>query len=150
MYRLSSNTTLFFKLFLPTFWTVFFGLFTLAVWFADENIGPLGFVEFKLGMTLFYGIGLLILFFVFFPIKRVEADHSFFYITNYFKTFRYPYDQLAGYREDNFLLFRVGRIFLKKKGFFGRRISFIISRKNMEEFRAEHPSALPGKEGKQA
>jgi hypothetical protein len=144
MFRLSSNTTLFFKLFLPTFWTVFFGLFTLAVWITDDYIGPLGFIEFKLGMTVFFITGVVILFFSFFRLKRVEADGHFFYVTNYFKTYRYPPDVLEKYREDNFLILRVGRLYLKEKGSFGRRISFIISRKNMQEYRLEHPLVLPG------
>ncbi len=140
MYRVSTNLTLFLKFFVPVVWIVFFASFTIAVWVTDEHIGPLGFWQFKIGLTIFLFLGALVLYFLFMRLKRVEMSGEHIYISNYIKTYRYPYDSIAEIKEDDFLLFRRIRVFLKEAGKFGRKIVFVADKRNLRQFYEDHPA----------
>jgi hypothetical protein len=133
MERLSSNATLFFNLFLPVFWSVFFGAFTLGIFLADEiYVRFLPIASFRWAMLFFYFTGISVLYFTFLRIKRVELDSDYLYITNYFKTARYPIASLEQLEWRRWFLFSIGIIHLKVKGIFGQRIIY-LSRKNIRE-----------------
>ncbi len=142
MTRVSTSLTIFLKLFIPTFWIVFFGIFTIAVWLTDETIGPLSFISFKIGLTAFFLFGIFMLYLVLMRLKRVEMDDEFIYVTNYFKTFRYPYHNIKKIRESDFLILKTVRIFFKEKGYFGKSIFFVASRKNLQHFLEEHTNVV--------
>ena len=142
MYRLSSNTTLFFRLFLPTAWLVFFGLFTIAVWVSNENMGALNHWYVKLGLTLFFLSGLIFFILTFFRLRRVESDGKFLYVSNYFKTYRYDVGSIDNFRETGIIFFAIGHFELKHKGKFGKVLHFIITRKNVEEFKRAYPEVF--------
>jgi len=139
-FRVSSNATLFLVIFVPVFWLVFFGSLTAAIflyegpYFAGMPIGRL-----RLGAALFYGSGALLLLFTLMRLKRVEMDDGFVYVTNYFKTYRYPYHNVAKIETSDFLFLGLGVIHLREKGRFGKRISFVRSQKRYELFMDEHP-----------
>lgn len=138
MQRVSSNFTIFLKIFIPTAWITFFGLFTIAVWFAeDANLPADGFL-FRIGFTAFYIFFLIIMYFSVIQLKRVEFGEDGIYVTNYFKTYRYNYSDIANIHENNIVIATLGTIKLKEKGKFGRKISFIISRVNYEDFVQKH------------
>ena len=135
MRRISSSATLGLKLFFPTFWVVFFGAFTFAVLSSGVGKSPLfGNLIFKLGLLGFFLLGVLTLYFTVFRLKRVEIDHPFVYVTNYFKSFRYPFDNIEQIREHNFVFFYLAVITLKKSGTFGKKIFFVESRQKFEDF----------------
>lgn len=142
MVRLSSNATLFFRLFFPTAWIVFFGLFTLAIWTTRENLGALNHLYFKGGTTLFFLSGLVFFYFTLFRLRRIESDGKNLFVTNYFRTFRYPLTEVDSYSEFNYFFFATGHFHLKNKGSFGKTLLFIVSKKNMQEFRVQYPDAF--------
>ncbi len=72
-------------------------------------------------------------------LKRVELDGEFVYVTNYFKTFRYPYSNVERMDESDYLFFRSMHIHLKEGGNFGKRITFVVSQKLMDDFLKGHP-----------
>lgn len=130
MERLSSSLTLMVKFFIPVFWLCFFGAFTLAVWVTDEHVGPLGFMGFRIGLTLFYVLGAAFLALTLMRLKRVEADSDYLYVTNYFRTARYPYELIEKVSTTDLRAFSVATVRLRQSGIFGRRFVFLVSRRN--------------------
>ncbi|MEM9929569.1 MAG: hypothetical protein AAF840_07110, partial [Bacteroidota bacterium] len=112
MHRLSSNATLFLKLFLPVFWTTIMAGITLVAWFAAEDkFGGLPLTSFRWAtlFTLVMGVALFAV--LFWPLKRVESDGKKVYISNYFRTAFYHWDRdVEAYHEYSFLLFKIAVI----------------------------------------
>jgi hypothetical protein len=143
MQRLSTNYTLFLKFFIPIFWLVFFGLFLLAMFtFGKDLTGFFRQPLFQIGAILFYVSGLALFYFTLLSIKRVEADEDFVYATNYFKTYRYPWHNVASMEESAFLFFHTVTIKLKKAGQFGDSLRFIASKRLYDGFWEEHPDII--------
>lgn len=143
MERVSTNLTLILKLFIPTFWIVFFGAFTIAVFATDaRNLGALPATTLKIGLTLFLIIGVTLLYFTLFQLKRVEMDPDFIYATDFIKHFRYPYHNIEKIEELDYLLFNLVRIHLKEPGYFGKKITFIPSKRRFQNFLDKHPEVV--------
>lgn len=126
--RISSSLTLFFRLFVPIFWLVFFGAFTLGVLVLSESSPLFGNLYFKIGVVIFYLVGATFLYLTLLRLKRVEIDADFVYVTNYFKTYRYPFHNIASIHETNLIIFRLVSIRFLEKGSFGSKIYFLASR----------------------
>ncbi len=135
MYRISTNLTLFYKIFIPVFWIVFFGATTAASFlYSFDYVGNIPASGFRIGIALFYLSGLALLAFSLMRLKRVEADEHYFYVTNYFKTARYPFHNIEQVVESKFFLFRTATIIFKEPGIFGKRVFFIPSNYRFREF----------------
>ncbi len=143
MARVSTNLTLFLKLFVPTFWIVFFSAFTFAVWMTDaRNLGGLPEKPLQIGSLVFLLIGIFLLYKTVMQLKRVEMDPEFIYVTNYQKHARYPYHNIEKIEELDYLLFNLVHIHLKTPGYFGKKIVFIPSKKRFQDFLNEHPEVV--------
>lgn len=126
MTRVSANTTLFWKLFVPIFYLTIFGMLGLVILF--ELGGEFNFFQslyVKVSYFLMYFALIGFMYFTVFKIKRVEMGENHFIATNYFKTYRYTTDDIKDYYTYNFILFRIHSIHLKAKGKFGKKIRFI-------------------------
>ena len=145
MHRLSSNATLFLKIFLPVFWTTIMAGTTLVAWFAEESkFGGLPLSSFRWAtlFTLIMGVALFAV--LFWPLKRVESDGEKVYISNYFRTAFYSWEQdVENYSEYRFLFFKIAVIELNGIGSFGRRLRFIPSKRLVRKFRETFPEVLP-------
>lgn len=140
MQRISSNLTLVLKIFFPTFWIVFFGIFTLAVWTLDTPyFGPVPAIWMRIGMTLFFLSGTAILYFTLMRLKRVELDNLFVCASNYIKTYRYPYHNVEKITERDMGLFYLVRIYLKTPGNFGRKLTFLLDEPMFRDFLEKNP-----------
>lgn len=126
--RISSSLTLFFRIFVPVFWVVFFGAFTIGLLVTPNLPVVLDNLYFRIGLVLFYLTGLGFLYFTVLRLKRVEIDPDFVYVTNYLKTYRYPFHNIESVREINLFLFHVATIRFREKGSFGKKIHFLESR----------------------
>lgn len=150
MNRLSSSVTLILKLFFPIFWIVFFGSFTVAFVLYDGYNMLFSGLAFKIGIVLFFLTGVLFLYFSFWQLRRVEVDETHFYVTDYFKTIRIPFPLVDSISENNWILFTTLTIKLKQKGYFGKKIHFIQSKKNVDTFLRSRVDLHPFFEGKEA
>lgn len=140
MQRLSSNLTLFFKFFIPVFWLAFFGAALVPIfYYGDALMEGLGRVSVRLGAVAFYLSGALAFYVVLFPLKRVECDAEFVYASDYFKTFRYPWHNIARFQESSFFFFQVVTIELNTPGQFGKNIRFIASNRLYNVFWKANP-----------
>ncbi len=140
MQRISSNLTLFFKIFIPVFWTTFYGLFTLVMFLSGDSTIQLFHSELLRYSNLFFYLStLLIMYLTIFQLKRVELSVDGIFVTNYFRTVKYSYDSVESLGYRNYYLFKVGFIRLKEKGFFGKKIVFLLKKGYLEKFIEEHP-----------
>ena len=140
MRRISSSATLFLKIFIPTFWIVFFGSFTLAVLISGKNISPLvSQPGFKIGIVIFYLTGVYALGISLFRLQRVELDSEHMYVTNYFKTYRYPLEHIDKIKELELIIFKLGIIHLIGAGSLGKKIFFVESRQKFEDYVKSSP-----------
>ncbi len=140
MQRISTNLTLFLKFFVPVFWIVFFGSVTVAALLYDfEYFGDMPARQFRLGVLAFYLSGLALLAFTLMRLKRVEADAHFFYVTNYFKTARYPFESIDKAVESRLVFFHIISLHFSQPGIFGKRATFIASNQRLRDFWASQP-----------
>lgn len=137
---LSSNSTLFWRLFVPIFATVMITGLLLGVWLGEgaethrsltAGWVPRGFVTFLwLGWLYFLRRTL-------WRLKRVDADATHFYVTNYWTTVRYPWQDLERVEEKKRLGRRIVQFHLRASGRFGNVISFLPGTQ-FDKWQAEH------------
>lgn len=143
MYRLSSNFTIVLKLFLPTLWLAFFGLFGLALIFSDpDNLGIMGFPSYKIGYFIFFLGFATLMYFTIFQLKRVESHGTEIYVTDYFKTVKIGVGNIRKVSEINLLLFTLVTFHLKTPGTFGKKITFVAKNANYGRWLIDHASYL--------
>ena len=82
------------------------------------------------------------IYFVLWRFFRVDMDYKYVYITNYFKTYRYPFTDIKSIKRNSILPTRIFRIELKSPGSFGKNIYFLASQKLWQDFVKEHPDQL--------
>lgn len=140
MQRISSNATLFLKIFIPTFWIVFIGLLTFAIVLSNvKHLPGMNFMVVKVGFVFFFLAGTGLLYATLMQLKRVELDELYVYASNYFKTYRYPYHNVERITERDLGLFHLVRLYLKTPGKFGKRITFLLDEAMLQDFLDKHP-----------
>ncbi|MGB0863915.1 MAG: hypothetical protein ACPG19_15270 [Saprospiraceae bacterium] len=138
--NVSSSSTVFLKYFLPTIWIVFFGTLMIVFLFADQfRAGTLSPMTFKVIYTTSFFLIVATMYFTIFKLKRVEFDEQFVYITNYIKIFRYPYENVEKITHAKYGIWLVMRVHLIKGGFFGKKSTFLGSKKKLAAFIEAQP-----------
>lgn len=147
MHRISSNYTIFFTMFLPTIWFTFFATFSVALLISDpyDLPGILGVASFRYIFLLSFLLFLVFIYFTLMRLRRVELADNGIIISNYFKTYRYSYDDLISIKITNFGLFHLGILRMAAKTKMGKNIPFIMKRSYFEDFAIEHPHLFEGK-----
>ena len=135
--RISSSFTLFFRMFFPIFWAVFFGAFTIGFLVVPNLPSVMDNNYFRIGLVIFYLSGLALLYFTILRLKRVELDSDFVYVTNFLKTYRYPFHNIESIHEVNLYFFQLATMRFKEKGSFGKKIYFLESRIKFQNALAE-------------
>ncbi len=139
MVRISSDLTLFFKIFLPTAWIAFFGVATGVFLFSFRSV-----LFVQAGALLFYLGGIALLYFTLIPLKRVEGSSEHLYVTNYFKTFRYTFESVRKVKAVDLFFVKVIVLHFKDKSSFGKKIFFIRRKTIWEEYLHDHPELAQG------
>ena len=138
MMRISSNATLFLKFFIPVMWTtVVGGLSLVSLVYQFDYIGNMPANTVRMILLGVFLTGLTFFVATFLRLKRVEMDSHFIYVTNYFKTVRYPYHQIEKISNYNFLLGESQVIKLKQRGIFGRSFFYLVSKHRLKQFLQE-------------
>ncbi len=138
--RISSNLTLFYKFFLPVFWIVFFGAVTVSIWSLPVFFKGLSPMTIRIIATLFYLSGILFFYWATLRLHRIEMDDQYIYISNYFKNYRYPHQDVAKIVRKKRSIFPTAKIHLKNKGSLGSHISFIPASALFDDFFRNHPN----------
>ncbi|MBK9150805.1 MAG: hypothetical protein IPM26_07310 [Saprospiraceae bacterium] len=140
MQRVSSNLTVFFKLFLPTVWIVFFGVFTLAIFLTENTQIPfLTSNIFRFSFLAFYLFFLSLIYLTLLQLKRVELGPDHYHVSNYFKTYRLYYHDIASVNIIPLGRLKIITFTLKSKSSFGRKIHFLTSSFLWNHFMDHHP-----------
>lgn len=140
MQRVSSNLTLFFKIFVPAVYITFFGLVSIMLLVIDPGDFPLaGNPYIKYGFVCIYVIFVLLMYFTILDLKRVEFDDGSIIVSNYFKTYRYRFEDVEHMYEHNFGLFTVITIKMKANTKMGRKIRFLAQMKYFNDYKERHP-----------
>ena len=139
MHHLSSSWTIFLRLFIPVFWMVFFGSFAAAIFIYRDEMGPVLGQPFAPWIFLAcYLSGIAFIYLTFWRLYRVDADDAFFYVTNYFKTYKYPFHQIVQIEEQALGSFPLLSLHFSRKFSFGKNIWFIANKKKLQLFLEEH------------
>jgi hypothetical protein len=133
MNRLSSNATLFWKIFVPVFYMSFVGLFILAVTVLNDELTTFSSIWIKLLMVIIYLIFITLMYFTIMDLKRVEATELDMYVSNYFKTYKYPKSAIENVSSKNFGIFNIITLTMKEKTSMGKKIRFIADKKVIAE-----------------
>lgn len=145
MHRLSSNATLFLKIFLPVFWTTIMTGTVLVAWFVDPSkFGGINLTSFRWGTLFTLVVGVVSFLILTWPLKRVETDGEKVYVSNYFRTAFYSWERdVLAVHEFRFIFLRIAVIELNGVGSFGRKMRFLPSRKLLKAFRESYPGVIP-------
>ncbi|NNE29948.1 MAG: hypothetical protein HKN16_09935 [Saprospiraceae bacterium] len=139
MQRISTNATLILKFFIPTVWITFFGAVTIAAFLTKGTFYGIPEGPFKAIVFAFFAIGFLFLWWAVLRLKRMEIDEEYVYVTNYFKTYRYPFSSVEKLNLKDFKFFKTLEVQLKEPGSFGESMTCVISEKLFFEYMQEHP-----------
>ncbi len=144
MIRLSSNLSLFFKIFIPTFWTVFFGALTIAIIVSEgRSILPFDHSTEIIVVLSFFIVFFALQYFTIMRLKRIEIDKENLFVSNYFNTYRYSISDIKNVKKIELGLFKLLRIEFKDKTRFGHKITCLLKDKNLREYIALFPGKLP-------
>lgn len=142
MNKLTSNFTIFWKLFFPTLCITLLYLFGLILVFAEnENFDIFYDTPAKVAYWVFILIVFVLFYFTIMSLKRVEFDEEYFYITNYFKTVKVHKSGIEKIVIPSINLFG-GRVYFNHKGTFGTKVSFVPDRVGVRELKAMHPELI--------
>ena len=147
MERVSSQLTIFLRIVLPTMWLTFvLSIVILLGWTIRGKAGLLANPFIWIGLLFILGTGFAFIRFLLWKLYRLDMDDHNIYVSNYFKTFKYPFSDIESITDSSVLPGRVFRIRLKSKGSFGRNIYFLASQALWKDFLETHPGVLPFEE----
>jgi hypothetical protein len=125
--QLSSNSTLYWRVFVPIAGTTFLGLIVLSFFLIPENVlyFPFPIWWARIGGLVGLGGWLLLLRRTIWRLKRVDANDTHIFVTNYWLTVRYPNSDINRIETVQRLGRTVVNIHLHAPGRFGQKISFL-------------------------
>lgn len=128
--NVSSTMTLVVKYGIPTFWIGFFGSMTLVAFItSDITMQGVSLTTLRIMLGCFMIMGLGLMYLIVGRLMRVEMDHEFMYVTNYFKIYKYPYSNILAIDESKLGPIALCTVTFKEKGSFGKYIRFLSSRR---------------------
>lgn len=140
MQRVSSQLTIVIRIVLPTVWfTTILSLIILLLWAVKGKAGLFGNPYLWVGILLIFGSGFVLIRLFLWKYYRVDMDQRFVYVTNYFKTYKYPLTDIESIQRSKMLPDRVFIIRLRSKGTFGQNIRFLASQVLWEDYLKTHP-----------
>lgn len=145
--HLSSNATLFWKIFVPFFGTVFLTGLVLAFLLidADDLYLPVPIWAARVTAVVLWLGWLYLITRTIWRLKRVDVDDTHVFVTDYWTTVRYPWQDVERYEEKKRMGKPVVNFHLKASGRFGQIISFLPG-SGFEEWKTrneERPAEAP-------
>lgn len=140
MQRLSSQLTLLLRIAIPTVWaSAILALLVLLGWSVRGKAGLFGNPFVWIGIAVILGSGLALMKLIFWRYYRIDADDRFLYVSNYFRTYRYPHGEIESVKASTRLPGRSYTIRLRSKGYFGQKIRFLASPSLLADYLSTHP-----------
>ena len=143
MQRVSSQLTIVLRIVIPTVWfTTILSIVILLGWAVRGKAGLFANPFIWVGLLLILGSGFALIKLLLWKFYRIDLDKKYVYVSNYFKTYRYPYSEIESVTDSKTLPGRVFLITLKSKGTFGRHIYFLAAQSLWQDFLAENPGLI--------
>lgn len=139
MNQLSSSWTMPIKLFVPAFFGGILVTFFYVVWIYNIEANHLS--TLRIVSLVLLLLGILIYWQWIKPLKRIDADNEYIYVTNYFKTLKYTIGSVEKIELNE--SGKRGRLFLKEKGSFGKKIAFMSSKPRVDNYLNSHTLGIP-------
>jgi hypothetical protein len=138
---LSTNSTLYWRLFVPIFSTVILTAMLLVLWLTDDDelyfsIHPMYPRLIALAVWITW---IWLMYRTLWRLKRIDASAAHLYVTDYWTNVRYPWAEVEKVETVSRLGRKITQIHLIAPGRFGQKISFLPA-KNMEEWLRTHVS----------
>ena len=141
--------TIFLRIALPTIWlTTILSIVILLSWAVRGKAGLFGNPFIWIGLLLILGTGFAFIRLVLWKFYRVDMDSRHIYVSNYFKTYKYPFSEIESISDSKTLPGRVYLITLKAKGSFGKKIYFLAAQVLWQDFQKENPGLIEVKNEK--
>ena len=141
--QVSSNLTLFYRLFVPIFFVVFVGALVVFLWAHPQAYyGNVRGLHLRVGATAFFATVLALIAVTVWRLRRVEMNGEWVYVTDYFRQARYPWSNVRALRERSLGPLRLVTVELHAPGSFGRAVSFVASRSRWRLFQGDHPERV--------
>lgn len=141
MQRVSSQLTIVLRIVLPTVWfTTIVSLVVLLLWAVRGKAGLFSNPYLWVGLLLILGSGLILIKWLLWRYYRIDMDERYVYVTNYFKTYKYPLSDIERITTSKMLPDRIFCIHLKAKGTFGQDIQFLASQALWKDYLGNHPA----------
>lgn len=142
---LSAGSTLFWRVFIPIFGTVFLSglLLTFLLIPEEELYLPFPLLWGRLFLVAVWTLWLLFIRRTLWRLKRVDANSTHFFVTNYWLTVRYPWSDVEKITTSRHLGRRIATLWLRAPGRFGQKISFLPGDR-FETWQKENPGAASG------
>jgi hypothetical protein len=128
---LSSTLTLFWRVFIPVFGTVFLMGFSLGIWLTEKEELTVPFIPVDWLRYILLALLAAWLWFVWrtlWRLKRVDGNDTYAFVTNYWITVRYPWTDVEQITATRRFGRRIAHLRLKAPGRFGPTISFLPGR----------------------
>jgi hypothetical protein len=125
---ISSNNTLFWRIFVPVFGTVFFTGLLVAFWVTNMDdfiFDATTFWGMRIFFTILWVFWLYLMYRTLLRLLRVDVSDTHIIVTNYWTTVKYPWSDVKEMTESKRLGRRIVTFHLQNAGRFGNRISFL-------------------------
>ena len=143
MQRVSSQLTIVLRIAIPTMWfTSILSIVVLLYFAVNGKAGLFGNPFVWIGLVLILICGFALIKMLLWRFYRVDMDPRFVYVSNYFKTYKYPFTAVESITNSNTLPGRVFCIHLKSEGSFGKHIYFLASQVLWADFQKENPGLI--------
>lgn len=126
---LSSNATLFYRVFIPIFGTVFLSGLTLAMMLipGEDLYLPFPVLYARLGAITILAGWIYLIRSTIWRLKRADASEEHLYISNYWHTVRYPWNDVENITESKRIGRRLVHFHLKAPGRFGQTVTILAA-----------------------
>lgn len=143
MNRVSSSLTIILRIAFPTMWAAFvISLVVLLSWSIGGRVNIFSNPIVLIGLFLIIACGIAFIKLILWKLYRVDMDDKYVYVSNYFRTYKYPFQDIESIKGISFAPNRIYKIQLKSKGSFGSAIYFLASQKLWQDFVETHPNQL--------
>ena len=138
--QISSSTSLIYRLFIPIFWTSFWGALTLVAWFSDKAV-----ISGSSPLTVRFGLLAILLssgylfWKTFWRLHRVDCNATHIFVSTYLQNVRYSWDAVEKIELSTSRGFAFSTVHLRGSGSLGKEISFLASRRKVDIFLKENP-----------
>jgi len=132
--------TLVLRIALPVIYLSFFGMFIITVFLVESNFLLLSEPLFRAGLIATYVLFALIIWFTLLRLRRVEFAQDHFFVSNYFKNYRYHKEGVQSIKEINLGICTIVKLSLLEKGSWGKHLYFLAKKENFITFKKKEPT----------